>query len=98
MIGPSASDFGRLGARATAMPPTLPVACPNAATSTCLCAIGAVGATLDLLKASPKTAQAKAKIVLATDGACCRLGHPYAKGQAIWQGLPRNLTCPLFLR
>lgn len=34
-----------------------------------VCAPGAVGATLDLLKASPKTAQAKAKIVLATDGA-----------------------------
>jgi hypothetical protein len=34
-----------------------------------VCAPGAVGATLDLLKASPKTAPAKAKIVLATDGA-----------------------------
>jgi len=34
-----------------------------------VCAPGAMGATLNLLKASPKTAQAKAKIILATDGA-----------------------------
>jgi len=34
-----------------------------------VCEPGAVGATLDELKASPKTLQAKAKIILATDGA-----------------------------
>ena len=33
-----------------------------------VCASGAVGATLSALKSSPKTGQAKAKIILATDG------------------------------
>lgn len=50
------------------MPPTCWVACPSATTSISRRAAGAVDDTLNALRDSPKTATAKAKFILATDG------------------------------